>query len=86
MFAVELEFSGHPARLEHRPAHRDKLAALHGAGKLRLAGPWSDESGALLIFDVSDESELREILDDDPYYRAHGVTVARIAKWEVIVG
>jgi len=86
MFAVELEFSGDPARLELRAGHRKKLAALHEAGRLRLAGPWADESGALLVFDVPNEAAVREILADDPYYRATGVTVARIVEWNVVVG
>ena len=86
MYAVELEFSGDPARLELRAEHRQKLAALYEAGRVRLAGPWADESGALLLFDVPDEAALQEILDDDPYYRAPGVTVARIVPWNVIVG
>ena len=86
MYAVELEFSGDPARLELRPEHRRRLAALHEAGRVRMAGPWADESGALLLFDVPDEAGVQEILDDDPYYRAAGVTVARITEWNVIVG
>ena len=86
MFAVELEFSGDPARLALRAEHRNKLAALRDAEKVRLAGPWADESGALLVFDVADEAAVREILDDDPYYRAPGVTVRRIVDWKVVVG
>ena len=86
MFAVEVEFSGDPARLELRPEHRSRLAALHDAGKVRLAGPWADESGALLVLDVPDEAAVHEILDDDPYYRASGVTIRRIVEWNVIVG
>ena len=66
MFAVELEFSGDPARLELRPEHRSQLADAARAGKVRLAGPWADESGALLVFDVPDEAAVREILGDDP--------------------
>ena len=66
MFAVELEFSGDPARLELRPEHRRKLTALREAGQVRLAGPWADESGALLVLDVPDEAAVRAILDADP--------------------
>ena len=86
MYAVELEFTGHPHRLELRPDHRRKLTELHAAGKLRLAGPWADESGALLVFDVPDEAAVRELLDDDPYYSATGVSVSHIVEWNVIVG
>jgi uncharacterized protein YciI len=86
MFVVELEFSGDPARLELRPQHRERLNALHEAGVVRLAGPWADESGAILVLDVPDEAGVHEVLDADPYYRAPGVTVRRIVEWNVIVG
>ena len=85
MFAVELEFSGHPARLELRTEHRQKLAALHQAGKLRLAGPWADESGALLAFDVGTEADVREILDDDPYRSAGVIANATVKEWRVVL-
>jgi uncharacterized protein YciI len=86
MFVVELQFSGDPARLELRPEHRRRLSELHEAGQVRLAGPWADESGALLVFEVPDEAAVRAILEADPYYRADGVTVARIVEWNPIVG
>ena len=75
MFAVELEFSGDPARLELRPDHRRRLSELHAAGTARMAGPWADESGALLVFDVPDEAAVpgdprrRPVL---PRTRCHG--------------
>src|SRR6188768_2689952 len=37
MYALELGFSDDPARLEGRPAHRGRLAALRDAGKLLAA-------------------------------------------------
>jgi uncharacterized protein len=86
MYVVELAFDGNPARLALRPAHRDKLAALHAAGKVRLAGPYADESGALLVFDVPDEEALDAIIADDPYYAADGVRIVRRTRWNTVVG
>lgn len=86
MFAVEIEFSGDPARLELRPEHRRRLLALHEAGTVRLAGPWADDSGALIVLDVDDEATVRDLLEADPYLRAPGVTIRRIVEWSVIVG
>jgi uncharacterized protein len=81
MFAVLLSFSDDPARLEHRPAHRERLAGLVADGRLLAAGPWSDESGALLVFLVEDRDELDAILAADAYYTAAGVTVAGVHEW-----
>ncbi|MBA2478890.1 MAG: hypothetical protein H0V38_09840, partial [Sporichthyaceae bacterium] len=52
MFILELEFDGDERRLAARPAHRDRLLALHASGRLVLAGPWEDDSGAVLVFNT----------------------------------
>lgn len=84
MYAVRLAFSDDPARLGHRPAHRERLSALAGEGRLLAAGPWSDESGALLVFLVDDREQLDTILAADPYYTAPGVTVADVHEWHPV--
>src|SRR4029078_7529985 len=78
MYAVQLAFSDDPARLEGRPAHREKLAAHVAAGRLLAAGPFSDESGALLVFLVDDRAAIDEIVADDPYYSGHGGSAANV--------
>ncbi|MFC6019800.1 YciI family protein [Plantactinospora solaniradicis] len=85
MIVLELSFTDDPARLAARPAHRELLARLHAEGRLLAAGPWSDDSGALLLFDA-DEPVVREIVDADPYYRTPGVTVAGLRHWQPVVG
>lgn len=81
MYIVELAFDGSPDRLELRPAHRQKLTDLRAKGTLVQAGPFPDESGAVLIFDLPDEAAVDETMSDDPYYRAKGVTVVRKQPW-----
>ena len=81
MYAVQLAFSDDPARLEHRPAHREHLAGLVADGRLLAAGPWIDESGALLVFLVEDREDLDAIMAADDYYTAPGVTIAGIHEW-----
>lgn len=83
VYLLELAFDGSPDRLALRPAHRERLRVLHEAGRVVLAGPYSDESGALLVFDVTGE-ELDAIVADDPYYRAPGVTIVRQQEWQPI--
>jgi uncharacterized protein YciI len=85
MFVVELAFTDDPARLAARPAHRERLQTLHDDGVLVMSGPFSDDSGALLIFDVADPAGLDRILADDPYYSAPGVTVTRRQPWSPII-
>jgi uncharacterized protein len=81
MYAVQLAFSDDDSRLEHRPAHRERLAALVADDRLLAAGPWSDDSGALLIFRADSREELDATMAEDPYYRVPGVTVASVQEW-----
>jgi uncharacterized protein YciI len=84
MYALELGFSDDPARLEGRPAHRDRLVALRDAGQLLAAGPYADESGALLLFRVDSRTEAEEIVAADPYYSGPGVSVVSLKEWNPV--
>jgi len=84
MFAVQLSYSDDPARFDHRPAHRERLARLVTEGRLLAAGPWSDDSGALLVFLAERRDELDEILAADPYYSVPGVEVAGVHEWHPV--
>ncbi|TNH29829.1 hypothetical protein FHG89_10860 [Micromonospora orduensis] len=85
MFILELSFGAEPDRLAARPAHRERLQALHQEGRLAMAGPLSDDSGALLIFDVPDAEALAAVIAEDPYYRTPGVTIVSQREWSPIV-
>ena len=85
MICVELQFDGSPERLRARAKHRQRLDELHAGGELLLAGPWTDDSGALLVFSA-DGDRVRQILHDDPYYSTPGVTVRSVRAWTPIAG
>jgi uncharacterized protein YciI len=54
-FVLELAFDKDTGkRLQRRPKHRDYLQSLLAQGKLVMAGPWKNDSGALLVFDAAD--------------------------------
>lgn len=80
MIVVELSFDNHPRRLAARPAHRRRLQALRDRRLLVMAGPWADETGALLLFDADDKTVV-DILAADPYYSMPGVTITRRQPW-----
>ncbi|WP_049573732.1 YciI family protein [Streptomyces sp. SBT349] len=88
MLIVELAFTlpATEERLAGRPAHRASLARLHEEGRLLAAGPWADESGALLVFDLPGPEELDRVLAADPYFhRTPGVTVVSVREWAPVV-
>ncbi|GAB1516776.1 YciI family protein [Actinophytocola sp. KF-1] len=84
MVVLELAFDDNPARLAARPAHRRRLAELHAAGVLVMAGPFADDSGALLVFDA-ERSEVDRVLAGDPYYATEGVRVVGLREWSPVV-
>lgn len=83
VYAVQLAFTDDSERLGLRPAHRERLAGLAADGKLLAGGPWSDDSGALLVFVVGDREALDRILADDPYYSAPGVSLS-VREWNPV--
>lgn len=84
IFAVQLTFKNNDRRLEVRPSHREYLASLRATGKLVTAGPFADDKGALLVYDVADETELREILAKDPYTPADVYDIAELREWRLL--
>jgi hypothetical protein len=84
MFALELAFTDDPARLEGRPAHRERMAALNAAGQVLAGGPFADESGALIVLLVDSEDQARAIVDADPYYTGPGVRVVSLREWRAV--
>lgn len=87
LFAVIWRYTDDISRVDEvRPSHRKYLGGLVQRGLVREAGPWSDGSGGLLVFDVADEAELKSLLDADPC-NINGVLVEqRIHEWNVLVG
>jgi uncharacterized protein len=85
VIAVLLELTVDERRLAARPAHRELLARLHAEGRLIVAGPWPDDTGALLLF-TGEEADVRQILAADPYYTTPGVAVAAVHVWNPVVG
>jgi uncharacterized protein YciI len=82
LFALTLKFTDLERRLEVMPAHRDYLADLYAAGKLHAAGPFVDGAGALLIYDVADEAEVRDLIAKDPYTAADVYEIVTLQEWE----
>lgn len=80
-YVLQLTFKNNDRRLEVRPAHREYLGKLHREGRLVTAGPWGDETGAMLVYEAADEAEVRQILADDPYTPADVYDIALLKEW-----
>lgn len=85
-FVLLLEFGpDNDKRLEVRPKHREYLKSLLDAGKLHESDPWLDDSGALIVYEVADEAEARQIIANDPYTAAGVVARSTLKGWNRIM-
>ncbi|MFI7634791.1 YciI family protein [Nonomuraea sp. NPDC049400] len=84
-YVLEIAFDDAPSRLAARPAHREHLRRLKEQGRLVTAGPWADDTGALHVYEVADEAELRDILRDDPYTAVGGYEIVLMKQWNPIM-
>ena len=57
-FAAIIEYAQDKAKIaEVRPAHRQYLAGLRERGQLAASGPFTDDSGALIIYEAATREE-----------------------------
>jgi uncharacterized protein YciI len=68
-FAAVIEYSQDQAKVQaHRPAHRQYLNELHQRGQLAASGPFTDNSGALIIYEAASAAEAEQLLQADPFH------------------
>ncbi|MEV7597187.1 YciI family protein [Kitasatospora sp. NPDC089797] len=85
-YLVEYVFTPDKRHLPVRPAHRDYLTDLQNTGRLVLSGPLGDDTGGLLVLRADSETEVRQLLEADPYHRAEALDEVRIRQWTPLFG
>lgn len=80
---------GMPIRLANRPAHIEWLKA--AGSRIPVAGPFLTEdgqamTGSLLILDVENEVEARELAAQDPYAQAGLFARVELKPWRWVIG
>ncbi|WP_280398923.1 YciI family protein [Nocardia carnea] len=88
IFAVHYTYSDATIadRDTHRPRHRAWLADQVAAGKVLSTGPYTDGSGALLLFRAPDAGSLAELLAQDPFAREKLIDAVRAVEWQPVLG
>ena len=67
-FSTVVTYTSDAARISAlRPRHRDYLAKLHASGQLILAGPFTDDSGALFIHEAESREQVATFVAADPF-------------------
>ena len=50
-----------------RPVHREYLASLYRRGRLVAAGPFTDDSGSLIVYQAESQEEADQLIRADPF-------------------
>lgn len=75
-YAAIAVYTRDPATIaQARPAHREYLTRLQKQGKLAISGPFSDDSGGLLVYEADTAAQAEKLVADDPFATA-GVFVS----------
>lgn len=83
-FAVVFNYANRDQIAEVRPAHRQYLSSLKEQGKLWASGPFVDDSGALIIYEVDSEEEARTIIGGDPFAQAGIFASFELKEWRQV--
>lgn len=90
VYAVEYVYEpgSEEGRSENRADHRALLASLTDIENVKLvaSGPYTDGSGALLLFAAASEDKLRDVLAQDPFNNLGFVKNLRVTEWEPVTG
>jgi len=86
-FAAVIDYSRDQAKIDQvRPTHRQYLRSLLDTGKLFASGPFTDDSGALIIYEAATLEDAEEILKGDPFHAAGIFLKWQIKPWKLIMG
>ena len=85
-FAAIIEYPQDRAKIaEVRPAHRQYLTGLRDQGRLAASGPFTDDSGALIIYEASSREEAESFLKGDPFNQ-HGIFLNyQLRPWNPVI-
>jgi uncharacterized protein YciI len=85
-FAAIIEYLQDKAKIaEVRPVHRQYLASLKEKGQLAASGPFTDDSGALIVYEAGTKEEAESFLKGDPFNQA-GIFVKYVIRpWNPVI-
>jgi uncharacterized protein YciI len=85
-FAAIIEYIQDKTRIaEVRPTHRQYLTGLREQGQLVAAGPFTDDSGGLIVYEAASAGEAETFLRGDPFHQ-NGIFVRyQLRPWNPVM-
>jgi uncharacterized protein YciI len=85
-FAAIIEYAQDKAKIaELRPVHRQYLAGLRERGQLAASGPFTDDSGALIVYEAATREEAESFLKGDPFNQAGIFLRYQLRPWNPVI-
>ena len=85
-FAAIIEYSQDKAKIaEIRPVHRQYLASLKAAGQLAASGPFTDDSGALIVYEAATKEDAEKLLQGDPFNKNGIFLKYQLRPWNTVI-
>jgi uncharacterized protein YciI len=69
-----------------RPAHRQYLSELRERGQLVICGPFTDDTGGLIVYETASPADAEKIIQGDPFYKNGIIVKFQIRPWKVVMG
>lgn len=85
-FAAIIEYARDQAKIQAiRPRHRQYLASLREQGKLAVSGPFTDDSGALIVYEAATKEDAEKLLQGDPFNES-GIFITYVLRpWNPVI-
>jgi uncharacterized protein YciI len=85
-FAAIIEYAQDKAKIAAvRPVHRQYLASLKEKGQLAASGPFTDDSGALIVYEAATREDAEALLRGDPFHQ-NGIFVSwQLRPWNTVI-
>ncbi len=83
-YAAFIEYANQEIIANIRPAHREYLGTLKENGQLAASGPFTDDSGALIIYETETEDEARSLIENDPFSKAGVFSSYTLKPWNQV--
>ena len=85
-YAAIIEYSQDKAKIQAlRPTHRQYLSQLRERGQLAIAGPITDDSGALIVYEAASADEAEKLLQGDPFHQNGIFLTYMLRPWNPVI-
>jgi uncharacterized protein len=86
-WAAIIEYPNEPETIAAvRPKHREYLGALLAEGKLAVSGPFTDDTGALIVYAAETAEGAEALLKADPFFAAGIFSSYQMRPWGIVLG